>query len=412
MSKSLYDSELIEMSQDERKTHLHHVDSLNILAFTILLILIILTIWLFKHKRLPYIHETSLALIYGLIFGIIIKYGLPRRAKPAIHLRLTNFNLSSIHDIIYLQVGNSSDTFIYNYKYPIKNMKQNSEYVDRALFDPEIFFNILLPPIIFHAGYSMKRRQFFRNFGSILTFALIGTALSCLFIGSFMYFSVSLFSSIQSYFSFTDCFFFGAIISATDPVTVLAIFNDAKIDDNLYALVFGESVLNDAVSIILAQAIERYSGVNSSGTLTPYQFLDIIADFLLAFIGSFGIGASMGCITALMTKYTYIRHFPHLETALFILMSYSTFLASEALGLTGIVACLFCGIFQAHYTYNNLSKESQSQTKQFFHLLDFLSENFIFIYIGVTMLTFSNHQWEFKFILTALVCLLLFFVFK
>ena len=83
-----------------------------------------------------------------------------------------------------------------------------------------------------------------------------------------------------------------------------------------------------------------------------------------------------------MTKFTYIRDFPLLETALFVLMSYSTFLASEAAGLTGkcalffvapnehetlslagIVAVLFCGIFQAHYTFNNLSQESKQRTR-------------------------------------------------
>ncbi len=68
-----------------------------------------------------------------------------------------------------------------------------------------------------------------------------------------MYALISAYGSIKTYFSFTDCLFFGALVSATDPVTVLAIFNDQRVDVNLYALVFGESVLNDAVSIVLAQ---------------------------------------------------------------------------------------------------------------------------------------------------------------
>lgn len=56
----------------------------------------------------------------------------------------------------------------------------------------------------------------------------------------------------SSSFTFLDLLYFGSIISATDPVTVLAIFNDLHVDVNLYALVFGESVLNDAVAMVLS----------------------------------------------------------------------------------------------------------------------------------------------------------------
>lgn len=59
-------------------------------------------------------------------------------------------------------------------------------------------------------------------------------------------------ADISGIFTLNDCFWFGAIISATDPISVLSIFSDLKVDVDLFAFVFGESVLNDAVAIVLA----------------------------------------------------------------------------------------------------------------------------------------------------------------
>lgn len=69
-----------------------------------------------------------------------------------------------------------------------------------------------------------------------------------------------------------------------------------------------------------------------------------------------------------------------------------------SLGLSGIVAVLFCGMCQAHYTYPNMSKESQRRTKEFFELLNLMAENFIFSYIGLSFFTYKCHQWNASFI--------------
>lgn len=96
----------------------------------------------------------------------------------------------------------------------------------------------------------MEKKSFFKNFGSILMFAIFGTAFAAIFT-AFLIFLAG-FLGIATEMSFLDCLAFGSFISATDPVAVLAIFKEMKgTDPNLYALIFGESILNDAISLIM-----------------------------------------------------------------------------------------------------------------------------------------------------------------
>ncbi|XP_056267114.1 sodium/hydrogen exchanger 6-like isoform X1 [Pseudoliparis swirei] len=389
----------------------HRQDSANLLIFIMLLTLTILTIWLFKHRRFRFLHETGLAMIYGVLVGVILRFG--------VHVP------QSMSDVILgCAVNASPATLLVNvsgrfYEYALKgevsrgngHQVQDDEMLRKVTFDPEVFFNILLPPIIFHAGYSLKRRHFFRNIGSILVYAFIGTVISCFVIGLIMYGVVSFMKVVGQLggdFYFTDCLFFGAIISATDPVTVLAIFNDLKVDVDLYALLFGESVLNDAVAIVLSSSIVAYQPAgDNSHSFEALAILKSFGVFLGVFSGSFVLGVATGFMTALVTKFTKLRDFPLLETALFFLMSWSTFLLAEACGFTGVVAVLFCGITQAHYTFNNLSPDSQDRTKQLFELLNFLAENFIFSYMGLTLFSFQSHIFNPMFIVGAFVAVFL-----
>ncbi|XP_046414742.1 sodium/hydrogen exchanger 7 isoform X2 [Neodiprion fabricii] len=408
-----------DIKLDKKAQLLHRLDSLNLLLYTFLLILTVLTIWTFKHRRLRFLHETGLAVIYGLIVGAIIRYGFTN-SSTIVHMPVvpepdgSHYNQSVPPDTLWLRFPESkgdgttkNKTFAYSFRGEI--YKRDNEIDLKATFDPEIFFNIILPPIIFHAGYSLKRKYFFRNLGAILTYALIGTTISSFVIGALMYTFIQLIPHLASSFTFLDTLYFGALISPTDPLTIISIFNDLHVDVNLYALVFGESVLNDAVAIVLSGSIQNYAEryQSGSGGFETWAFFQALGDFIRIFSLSLFIGATMGCVTALLTKFTRVRDFPLLESALFVLMSYSTFLIAEASDLTGVVAVLFCGICQAHYTYNNLSVDSRQRTKQLFELLNFLAENFIFSYIGVSMFTFPKHHFDPGFIFAGFFCALL-----
>ncbi|XP_019938277.1 sodium/hydrogen exchanger 6a [Paralichthys olivaceus] len=405
------DSAMENIDTEKKAEESHRQDSADLLIFIMLLTLTILTIWLFKHRRFRFLHETGLAMIYGVLVGVVLRYGIhvPRD--------ISNVTLSC-------HVNASPATLLVNvsgkfYEYTLKGEisanevddVQDNEMLRKVTFDPEVFFNILLPPIIFHAGYSLKRRHFFRNMGSILAYAFLGTVISCFVIGLLMYGCVMLMKQVGQLdgdFFFTDCLFFGAIISATDPVTVLAIFNELQVDVDLYALLFGESVLNDAVAVVLSSSIVAYQPAgDNSHTFEVMAMLKSFGVFLGVFSGSFALGVATGVVTALVTKFTKLRDFQLLETALFFLMSWSTFLLAEACGFTGVVAVLFCGITQAHYTFNNLSPESQDRTKQLFELLNFLAENFIFSYMGLALFTFQSHVFNPMFIVGAFLAVFL-----
>ncbi|XP_029473257.1 sodium/hydrogen exchanger 9 isoform X2 [Rhinatrema bivittatum] len=388
----------------------YHQGALELLVFNFLLILTILTIWLFKNHRFRFLHETGGAMVYGLVMGLIIRYAI-------IPLDLDNGTTYSCEKLqskpSTLLVNITDHVYEYQYMREISQQNVNSHQgnvmLQKMTFDPEVFFNVLLPPVIFHAGYSLKKRHFFRNLGSVLTYAFLGTAISCFVIGLIMYGFVKVMMQVGQIksgdFHFTDCLFFGSLMSATDPVTVLAIFHELHVDTDLYALLFGESVLNDAVAIVLTYSISIYSPKENPNAFDAAALFQSVGNFLGIFAGSFAMGSAYAVVTALLTKFTKLCEFPMLETGLFFLLSWSAFLSAEAAGLTGIVAVLFCAVTQAHYTYNNLSPDSQLRTKQLFEFMNFLAENFIFCYMGLAMFTFQNHIFNLLFIFGAFIAI-------
>ena len=139
-----------------------------------------------------------MAIVYGLIIGAIIRFGvnddyqvsrLNVKADKPRELS-TVLGEKGPPDQLYLKTGHvnvdvreyQDKTWVYDFRGEVRDASE-SEIDEKTTFDPEIFFNILLPPIIFHAGYAMKKKYFFRNIGSIFTFAFIGTAISTFTVG-------------------------------------------------------------------------------------------------------------------------------------------------------------------------------------------------------------------------------------
>ncbi|ANB11036.1 bifunctional K:H/Na:H antiporter NHX1 [Sugiyamaella lignohabitans] len=92
-------------------------------------------------------------------------------------------------------------------------------------------------------------------------------------------------------------------------------------------------------------------------------------------------------MTALVLKHSHVRRFPQIESCLVLLFAYASYFFSNGCHMSGIVSLLFCGITLKHYAYYNMSRRTQIAIKYIFQLLAQLSENFIFVYLGLSLFT-------------------------
>lgn len=125
------------------------------------------------------------------------------------------------------------------------------------------------------------------------------------------------------------------------------------------------------------------------------NLLMVILRFLETFVGSMSSGVGVGFTSALLFKYAGldIDNLQNLECCLFVLFPYFSYMLAEGIGLSGIVSILFTGIVMKHYTFSNLSDNSQQFVSAFFHLISSLAETFVFIYMGFDI-AMEQHSWS------------------
>ena len=112
-----------------------------------------------------------------------------------------------------------------------------------------------------------------------------------------------------------------------------------------------------------------------------------IGIFLATFGVSMALGVAFGLGVSLLLKHSSLNLYPHIETCLVALAAYTSYFLSNGLSMSGIVSLLFCGITLKHYAYHTMSRRTQRATKYIFSTLAQLTENFIFVYLGLSLFT-------------------------
>lgn len=247
-------------------------------------------------------------------------------------------------------------------------------------FNEEVFFIYLLPPIIFNAGFQVKKKQFFHNFLTIMSFGVTGVFISSTIItaGSWWLFPKFNFNGL----TVRDYLGIGAIFSSTDTVCTLQVLHQDE-TPLLYSLVFGEGVVNDATSVVLFNAVQKIDVNRFNG----WSALHVFLDFLYLFSTSTGLGVAAGLVTSFILKGLYFgRHSTVREISLMLLMAYLSYMLAELSDLSGILTVFFAGILMSHYAWHNVTDSSRITTRHAFEAMSFIAETFIFLYVGMDAL--------------------------
>ena len=202
-------------------------------------------------------------------------------------------------------------------------------------------------------------------------------------------------------FSMMDALSFAAVISATDAVAALTFIHEDT-EPKLFSILFGEGVVNDAVCIVIYKILTDFQ--REGGQFSVSSVIGMFGTFCSLFGWSFVIGLTMGIIGSLilksLKKYSIGRQ---AECALICLFAYLSYILSEELELSPIIALLFNGIFNSHYSFYNLSFQAREESSILSRVLSSLAEAFVFVYLGLTGVHYFQVAFSWSFMIFELI---------
>lgn len=232
---------------------------------------------------------------------------------------------------------------------------------------PELILLIFLPPLLFEAGWNLAWKNLKQNFIPICLFAIIGVVISVAGIG----FGLQAIAGL----SLGTALLVGASLSATDPVSVIALFRELGVDKKLTVLMEGESLFNDGVAVV---AFSLLIGV-AMGTDTLTVPLAIVK--FLTFVGvGVGVGGVIGFGISFLTQRFDI---PSVEQSLTLIAAYGTYVLSEELGGSGVIAVVTVGLILGNFGSRiGMNPRTRLIVSEFWEFISFFVNSIVFLLIG------------------------------
>jgi CPA1 family monovalent cation:H+ antiporter len=244
---------------------------------------------------------------------------------------------------------------------------------------PGLILMVVLPGLVFEGSLKLKLRDLLREWPPLLLLASVGVLLAAGVTGALVHWACGL--------PIVTAFLFGAIIAATDPISVLAIFRDLRMNKRLSILIEAESLLNDGTAAALFEVV--LAGL-VAGHLSMARGA---GDFVLSVLGGAVLGTASGYAASRITERI---DDPEIEITLTTIVAYGTYLLAYHLHLSGIIATAAAGLMVGNVgAPRGMSLRTRTALVSFWEYLAFVMNSLIFLLIGleVKVDTLSREWW-------------------
>lgn len=255
-----------------------------------------------------------------------------------------------------------------------------------ANINPDLILYLFLPILIFDAAYELNLHIFKKTLANATLLAAPGLIICMLLTGTLM---MGVATFIPGFESWTWAFalMFGALISATDPVAVVALLHELKTSKRFSTLVDAESLLNDGTGIV---CFMLFFGAYTAGEATH-------ASPVITFIREVGLSTLLGFLLARIVIWfiTRINSEEMVQNSVIILAAYLTFILSQYyLGVSGVIALVAFGLTVTYVGKPRLKPQVNTFMEHFWELLTYIANTLIFILVGIVIAEKVDFSWS------------------